>query len=139
METAKTLGDNDCNCCDFNNCLKNVIYWQFKFSSILAGPSALLANVSGYSTSSTSIFVMWDQVPAEYQSGAMLYYIISYRALPSGSVQTKNVTANQTTLTGLNKYTNYSITVFAFTIKGVGNVNVPIFIVTDEDSKLQDL
>ena len=122
-----------------NNCLKNVIYWQFKFSSILAGPSALLANVSGYSTSSTSIFVMWDQVPAEYQSGAMLYYTISYRALPSGSVQTKNVTANQTTLTGLNKYTNYSITVFAFTIKGVGNVNVPIFVVTDEDSKLQDL
>jgi len=96
-------------------------------------PSAPPANVSGYSTSSTSIFVQWDQVPAGDQSGAMLYYIISYRALPSGSVQTKNVTANQTTLTGLNKYTNYSITVFAFTIKGAGNVNAPIFIVTDED------
>ncbi|XP_067037309.1 protein sidekick-2-like isoform X2 [Acropora muricata] len=98
-------------------------------------PSALLANVSGYTTSSTSIFVMWDQVPAEDQIGAILYYIISYRALPSGSVQTKNVTApeNQTTLTGLNKYTNYSITVFVFTIKGAGNVNEPIFIVTDED------
>ena len=84
---------------------------------------------------------MWDQVPAEDQSDAMLYYIISYRALPSGSVQTKNVAApaNQTTLTGLNKYTNYSITVFAFTIKGAGNVNAPLFIVTDEDSKLQDL
>ena len=71
----------------------------------------------------------------------MLYYIVSYRALPSGSVQTKNVTApaNQTTLTGLNKYTNYSITVSVLTIKGAGNVNAPIFIVTDEDSKLQDL
>ncbi|XP_015768424.1 PREDICTED: uncharacterized protein LOC107347066 isoform X8 [Acropora digitifera] len=98
-------------------------------------PSAPPANVSGHNTSSSSIFVQWDQVPAAHQNGAILYYTVTYRALPSGSVQTNNVTApaNQTTLTGLNKYTNYSITVFASTCKGAGNVSAPFFIVTDED------
>ncbi|XP_044172445.1 protein sidekick homolog [Acropora millepora] len=121
----------------YNCYLRYCSSYGFKLpTTSTSGPSALLANVSGYSTSSTSIFVMWDQVPAEYQSGAILYYTVTYRALPSGSVQTKNVTApaNQTTLTDLDKYTNYSISVFASTIKGVGNVNVPIFIVTDEDT-----
>ena len=66
----------------------------------------------------------------------MLYYTVTYRALPSGFQQTVIVAApaHQTTLTGLNKYTNYSITVFASTCKD-GNVSAPIFIVTDEDSK----
>ena len=84
---------------------------------------------------------MWDQVPAAHQNGTILYYTVTYRALPSGSAQTRSVSApaNQMTLTGLNKYTNYSITVFASTNKGAGNVSAPIFIVTDEDSKLQYL
>ena len=62
-----------------------------------------------------------------------------YRALPSGSVQIRSVfaRANQTILTGLNKYTNYSITVSASTSRGAGNFSSPIFIVTDEDSKWQ--
>ena len=41
----------------------------------------------------------------------------------------------QATLTGLHEYTNYSITVFASTAKGGGNVSTPIIVVTDEDSK----
>ena len=112
---------------------------RFKISfCFFAEPSAPPANVSGYNTSSTSIFVYWDQVPAAHQNGAILYYTVTYRALRSGFVQAVTVAApaNQTTLTGLNKYTNYSITVFASSIKGAGNVSAPIFIVTDEDSKL---
>ena len=103
---------------------------------MFAGSSAPPANVSGYNISSTRIFVQWDHVPAAHQNGAILYYTVTYRALPSGSVKTKRVSApaSQTTLTGLNKYTNYSITVFASTCKD-GNVSAPIFIVTDEDSK----
>ena len=58
-------------------------------------------------------------------------------ALPGGSPRTKDVTApaNQTTLTGLNEYTNYSIAVSASTSKGAGSASSPIFIVTDEDGK----
>lgn len=43
--------------------------------------------------------------------------------------------ATQTTLTGLNKYTNYSITVFASTVKGNGPASVPTVVITDEDSE----
>ena len=71
------------------------------------------------------------------QNGVILSYTVTYRALPSGSSQTKDVTApaNQTTLTGLHKYTNYNITVFASTSKGGGNQSTPIVVITDEDSK----
>ncbi|XP_044170542.1 peroxidasin-like [Acropora millepora] len=66
-------------------------------------------NVTGHTLSSTSIFVSWGQVPFLHRNGVILSYTVTYTALPSGSSQTKNVTApaNQTTLTGLNEYTNY--------------------------------
>ena len=58
-------------------------------------------------------------------------------ALPDGSPLTEEVSAPtmQATLAGLNEYTNYSITVFASTSKGNGNISAPIIVVTDEDSK----
>ena len=93
--------------------------------------------MTGHNASSTSIVVSWGQVPFPDQNGVILSYTVTYRALPSGSSQTKNVTApaNHTTLTGLNEYTNYSITVFASTSKGGGNQSTPIVVITDEDSK----
>ena len=64
-------------------------------------------------------------------------YTVTYTALPSGPTKTKVVTtsANQATLTGLNEYTNYSITVFASTLKGGGLESTVIVVITDEDSK----
>ena len=63
---------------------------------------------------------------------------MTYRALPDGSLQTGVVSVSTTrlTLTGLNEYTNYSITVFASTVKGGGTASTPIIVITDEDSKL---
>ena len=100
-------------------------------------PSAPPSNVSAHSENSTSIFVSWGDVPFSEQNGVMVNYTVTYTALPSGPTRTKVVTtsANQTTLTGLNEYTNYSITVFASTSKGGGNQSTPIVIITDEDSK----
>ena len=100
-------------------------------------PSAPPTSVQGHNLSSTSIFVSWGEVPPDDQNGVILSYTVTYRALPSGSEQMENVTAPNTTatLTGLNEYTNYSITVFASTIKGGGNKSVPIVVITDEDSK----
>ena len=93
--------------------------------------------MTGHSASSTSIFVSWGDVPFSDQNGVILNYTVTYRALPSGPTKTKVLTAsaNQTTLTGLNEYTNYSITVFASTSKGGGNQSTPIVVITDEDSK----
>ena len=47
------------------------------------------------------------------------------------SAPTTNVT-----LRNLEEYTNYSILVFASTVKGDGNASDPIIVTTDEDSKL---
>ena len=100
-------------------------------------PNAPPFNVQGHSTSSTSVLVQWNNVPAADINGVILSYTVTYEALPDGSPQTKVVSAPTTlvTLTGLNEYTNYSITVFASTIKGNGNMSEPIVVITDEDSK----
>ena len=101
-------------------------------------PSAPPSNVTGRNKSSTSIFVQWDQVPAADQNGGISSYTVTYTQLPSGPEKSEKVfpPATQTTLTGLNEYTNYSITVFASTSKGGGNQSVPIVVITDEGSEL---
>ena len=100
-------------------------------------PNAAPFNVQGENTSSTTILVQWSNVPTADQNGVILSYTVTYNALPDGSPQTKEVSAptTQVTLRGLNEYTNYSITVFASTIKGNGNASLPIFVITDDDSK----
>ena len=82
-------------------------------------PNAPPFNVQGHSTSSTSVLVQWNNVPAADINGVILSYTVTYEALPDGSPQTKVVSAPkaQVTLTGLNEYTNYSIIVFASTEK----------------------
>ena len=100
-------------------------------------PNAPPSNVKGHNTSSTSILVQWGDVPPADQNGIILRYTVSYTALPGGSQQTKVVDAptTETTLTELNEFTNYSITVFASTVKGDGNASTPTTVITDEDSK----
>ena len=39
-------------------------------------------------------------------------------------------------VTGLERYTNYSIQVAGYTVKGVGIFSEPIIVITDEDGKL---
>ena len=117
--------------CYFHPSLRPLV--RFFFS----GPNAPPSNVRGQNSSSTSIFVQWSNVPAADQHGVILSYTVTYKALPVGSQRTKVVSAPTThaTLTDLNEYTNYSITVFASTIKGDGNLSEPIVVITDEDSK----
>ena len=108
----------------------SVIFW-------LVGPSAPPANVQGRNTSSTSIWVDWDIVPVADLNGIVLTYTVTYMALPDKTPQSIVLIAaiTQANLTGLMKYRNYSITVFASTAKGDGNASEPIIVITDEDSK----
>ena len=101
-------------------------------------PNAPPSNVQGHNISSTIILVQWGDVPAADQNGIILSYTVTYKALPGGTPKAKVVMAptTETTLTGLNEYTNYSITVFASTVKGDGNVSEPFIVITHEDSKL---
>lgn len=52
--------------------------------------------------------------------------------------ETKVTTLLRTTIPGLRKYTNYSITVMAFTISGDGVRSPSVFCHTDEDGKALD-
>ena len=109
---------------------------SFFFFYYYLEPNAPPSNIQGHITSSTSILVQWGDVPATDQNGIILRYTVTYTALPGGIERTKVVDAptTQANLTGLNEYTNYSITVFASTVKGDGNVSEPITVITDEDS-----
>ena len=79
----------------------------------------------------------WDIVPVADQNGIVLTYTVTYKVLPDETPQSIVLIAaiTQANLTGLTKYRNYSITVFASTAKGDGNVSEPIIVITDEDSK----
>ena len=100
--------------------------------------SAPPVNVQGHNTSSTSIWVDWDTVPVADQNGIILTYTVTYMAFPGGIPMTAVVSDPTThvTLSSLEEYTNYSILVFASTVKGDGNASDAIIVPTDEDSKL---
>ena len=103
-------------------------------------PSAPPVNVQGHDISSTSIWVDWDTVPVADQNGIILSYTVTYTAFPGGIPRTAIVSAPTThvTLRSLEEYTNYSILVFASTVRGDGNASDPIIVTTDEDSKLSN-
>ena len=81
--------------------------------------------------------MQWGSVPPPDQNGIILSYTVTYQALPDGSPWTKvvNIPTTEAKLTGLNPNTNYSITVFASTVKGDGSVSTPIVVLTDLNRK----
>ena len=91
----------------------------------------------GQNSSSTSILVKWDEVPADQQNGIITGYTITYHSQTendNGDVQV-NGSVHQTDLTNLKEYVNYNITVFASTVKGDGPASDPIVVITDQDRK----
>ena len=91
-------------------------------------------NVRGHNTSSTSILVEWDEVPATDQNGIITSYTIAYQSLTqnhNGSVRVDYLYHHKR-LTGLKEYVNYSITVFASTMKGDRPASNHIIITTDQ-------
>ena len=105
---------------------------------VVVVPNAPPDNVTGNNLTSTSIFVQWDEVPANNQNGIIVNYTVTYTELPNGSLTNKLVVIDpkrDATLTGLKEFTNYSITVFASTAKGGGSRSDPFVVITDEDSK----
>ena len=93
----------------------------------------------GLNTSSTSILVTWNEVPADKRNGIITGYTITYQSQTendSGNVQV-NGSVRQTELTNLKEYVNYNITVLASTVKGDGPASDPVIVIrTDQDSKL---
>ena len=94
-------------------------------------------NVSGHNTSSTSIFVTWNDVPAADKNGIITSYNITYHSLTESHSNSTTVDfpANNVTLRGLREFVNYSITVSASTKIGPGPASNPVIVSTGEDSK----
>ena len=93
----------------------------------------------GYNTSSTSILASWDEVPEDQQNGVITGYTITYKSQTENHNGNVSVGPNdrEKSITGLKEYVNYSITVFASTVKGDGPHSSPVLVVrTDQDSKL---
>ena len=92
-------------------------------------------------TTSTSIFVRWDEVLPDEQNGIIISYKVSYRAIPeagsAGPFYFTKVMApsRQVNLTSLTKDMHYNVSVLASTIKGDGNYSDPKTLRTNEDSK----
>ena len=106
-------------------------------TSFISEPSAAPLNVRGHNTSSTSIFVTWDDVPAADKNGIITSYNITYHSLTENHSNSTTVDHpdRQVTLMGLREFVNYSITVFASTVKGNGPESDPFIVSTGEDSE----
>lgn len=105
---------------------------------ICIAPDAPPQNVSGYNISSTSIIVIWDEVPEDKQHGDIIYYTVMYKNVTQGqykSVKVVPISGNFLELKGLDKYTFYDIKVSAATTVGSGPQSNLIKVRTDEDGK----
>ena len=88
-------------------------------------------------SSSTSILVTWDKVPADQQNGVITGYTITYHSQTENDNNSVSAGAQEEEkgLFGLKEFVNYSVTVFASTVKGDGPASDPIVVRTFQDSK----
>ena len=103
----------------------------------ISEPDGTPQNVKGQNRSSTSIIVMWEEVPVVEQNGIITRYTITYKSQTendNGNVQV-NGSVRQTELTNLKEYVNYNITMFSSTVKGDGLASDPTVVRTDQDGK----
>ncbi|XP_066552441.1 receptor-type tyrosine-protein phosphatase S isoform X2 [Amia ocellicauda] len=103
-----------------------------------AKPSAPPQDIKCSSSSSTTILVSWRPPPVESQNGALAGYRVRYQSIGGEDITPKEVTeipalTNQILLEGLEKWTQYRVTVAAYTAVGPGPDSEPIIARTDED------
>ena len=100
-------------------------------------PSLPPQNVQSYNTSSTSVNVTWQEVPTGFVHGILRGYRIFYSRTKDNGVDVRQaiMPANKrfVHLEGLDKFTNYTIQVAAFTRIGYGTKSRKIIVSTDED------
>ncbi|XP_069361354.1 cell adhesion molecule Dscam1 isoform X3 [Maniola hyperantus] len=87
--------------------------------------------------SSQSVRVTWEPPPMRGRNGVLQGYRVTYAPVTewygSEEAVTKQISGLHTTLSGLRRYTNYSVTVCAFTTAGDGVRAAPVYCHTEED------
>nr|XP_022920801.1 Down syndrome cell adhesion molecule-like protein Dscam2 isoform X2 [Onthophagus taurus] len=100
-------------------------------------PSLPPENIQCSVLSAQSIRITWEPPLLDGRNGKILGYKITYHSVgewfDNDDQETKVISFKYTTLTGLQKYTNYSITTLAYTTIGDGVRSEPIYCHTDED------
>ncbi|KAH8369953.1 hypothetical protein KR093_001540 [Drosophila rubida] len=102
-------------------------------------PSRSPEDVRCAALTSQSLQVSWQPPPIYHTNGLLQGYklifepIIDDIAPSKDEVESRKTTALTTVLTGLRKYTNYSIQVLAHTRMGDGALSKPLFCHTEED------
>ena len=90
--------------------------------------------------SSTEIEVSWEEVPAIDENGIIIVYEVQYEPLQTFGDQISNNITNttylNTTLTGLQEYVEYNISVRAYTSVGPGQYSDPVTERTLEDGRI---
>ena len=93
--------------------------------------------MQSYNTSSTSVNVTWHRVPTGFVHGILRGYRVFYsRTKDSGANMMQAVVPSNkrhVQLTALEKFTNYTIQVAAFTRIGNGAMSQALTVSTDED------
>ena len=106
---------------------------------LISVPSQPPTNLTAYNTSSTSLQVTWGEVPKGFVHGILQGYRVLYKRTGDKNDSYANLTTGPNkcllNITGLKKFTAYSVKVLAFTIKGDGAVSVNISVLTDEDGR----
>lgn len=121
-------------------------------------PSLPPKNVQCSVTSAQSIHISWEPPLMKGRNGIIKGYKVTYHSIgeslgahhfkkpkndlnifisDNDDVQTKNITQLRTTINGLRKYTNYSMSVLAYTSRGEGVRSEPVFCHTEEDGKTE--
>lgn len=107
-------------------------------------PTGAPAHFAVDETTSQSITLSWGKVNESDRNGIITGYKVVYQPLPNGGNCTADVSVKEEkerttkTLDGLDQFTNYSIRVLAYTVKGDGPPSPEKTVRTKEDSKLHN-
>ena len=102
-------------------------------------PSSPPDNITGIVLSPTEILVTWDMVPLNDQNGIITLYEVLYQPLETFNETIKAITREvfgtemSITLTDVQEFVNYTISVRAYTIVGVGPYSEEVMVTTLED------
>ncbi|XP_068091326.1 receptor-type tyrosine-protein phosphatase delta isoform X26 [Hyperolius riggenbachi] len=111
---------------------------EISAKTLQSKPSAPPQDIRCNSQSSTSILVSWLPPPEDKQNGAMTAYSIKYTGVDGEDNNPHEITGissdtTQYLLEQLEKWTQYHISMIAYTDVGPGPESDPILIRTDED------
>ena len=108
----------------------------YNIMGISTEPAASPENVRATATSSTTIMVTWEEVPAIDRNGIIVNYEVQFEPLQfTGELETEaiNTTSLSASISSLEEYVEYDISVRAYTSVGPGPYSDPVTERTSED------